>query len=251
MNQDIGPIMDGWDYAPGELRVRTIDGRDNKQKIQIRMDLGLMQLEWMGRPDGAKPHECMSLLEYYRLKQEEHMPADGNEPFSLSREDCWALGQEAMQYYWRRISFFELKEYARAETDAIHNIGILDMCQEFAEHDEDRQIADQYRAFVTAHRIQANALQLLEKEEHDSALDVIRKGIVEIEEVLDVLGDPGHEECPELKFLKEWEREVEQNRPLNPTERLRVDLRDAVEQEKFELAADLRDRLRNMGREGR
>ena len=105
MNQDIGPVMDGWDYAPGELRVRTIDGRDNKQKIQIRMDLGLMQLEWMGRPDGAKPHECMSLLEYYRLKQEEHMPENGNEPFSLSREDCWALGQEAMQYYWRRISF--------------------------------------------------------------------------------------------------------------------------------------------------
>jgi hypothetical protein len=243
--------MDGWDYAPGQLRVRTIDGRDNKQKIQIRMDLGLMQLEWMGRPDGAKPHECMSLLEHYRLKQEEHMPENGNEPFSLSREDCWALGQEAMQYYWRRISFFELKEYARAETDAIHNIGILDMCQEFAEHDEDRQIADQYRAFVTAHRIQANALQLLEKEEHDSALDVIRKGIVEIEEVLDALGDLDHEECPELKFLKEWEREVEQNRPLSPTERLRVDLRDAVEQEKFELAADLRDRLRNMGREGR
>ena len=249
MNQDISSILKGWDYAPGELHVRTINGLDGRQKIQIRMDLGLMQLEWAGRPDGTRPHECMSLLDFYEQKREAHAEESGDEPFSLSREDCWALGQEAMQYYWRRISFFELKEYARAEADAVHNIGILDMCQDCAEHEEDRQMADQYRTFVTAHRIQATALQLLEKEEHDGALSVIRDGIVEIQAVLDDFGEPDHEECPELRFLMEWEREVEQNRPLSPLEKLRVDLRDAVEQEKFELAADLRDRLRNMGKE--
>ena len=249
MSDDITRILKGWDYEPGELRVRTIEGQGDRTKIQIRMDLGLMQLEWAGRPDGTRPHECTSLLEYYEGRYEHHEHEGNGGPFSLSREDCWALGQEAMQYYWRRISFFELKEYACAEADAIHNLGILDMCQEFAEHEEDRQIADQYRAFVTSHRIQANALQLLEKENHDEALEVIRKGITEIEEVVSDLGELEFDDCPELKFLKEWEREVEQSRPLSPLEKLHVDLRAAVEQERFELAADLRDRLRKMERE--
>ena len=55
---------------------------------------------------------------------------------------------------------------------------------EFNEHDDDRQIADQYRVFVTAHRIQARVLQLLEDKKHEEALEKIRRGIQEVEEIL-------------------------------------------------------------------
>ena len=34
---DIGPILGGWEYAPGELSVRKIEGECGAQKIQIRM----------------------------------------------------------------------------------------------------------------------------------------------------------------------------------------------------------------------
>ena len=247
MSEDIGRILDGWEYEAGELRVRTIDGHNGERLVQIRIDLGIMQLNWEGRPDGTRPHDCASLLEHYQNEHQAWEAKNTDEPFTLVRQDCWALGQEAMQYYWRRISFFELKEYEKAEKDAVHNLGILDLCETYAEHDEDRSISDQYRVFVTAHRIQARALRLLEQEEHGSALAVIRKGIAEIEEIIENLGELEYmEDSPELKFLREWEKEVEESRPLSPREKLHVDLRTAVEQEKFELAASLRDRLKSL-----
>ena len=244
--QDISGILEGWGYRSGELIVRTIDGGDRKRKIQIRVDLGLMQLEWTDRPDGVRPHNSCSLLSYYQNKLREAVRGGGKSRFSLSREDCWALSREAMQYYWRRISFFELKEYEKAEEDAEHNLGILDMCEQYAEHDEDRRISDQYRVFVTTHRIQARVLQLLQEKEHENALQEIRVGIGEVEQLLEAQGEADPEECEELQFLRNWEKEVVGNRPLSRREKLDADLRAAVEEEKFELAASLRDKLRRL-----
>lgn len=247
MTDDITRILEAWEYEPGELRVRKIEGEDSRALVQIRMDLGIMQLEWEGRPDGNRPHDVPSLLHYYQDRRDRHVAAGEPQPFTLSREDCWALGQEAMQYYWRRISFFELKEYEKAEADAVHNLGILDLCGDYGEQEEDRQIADQYRVFVTAHRIQARALTHLEAEEHAEALDVIRAGIVEVETILRDQGDPEEmETCTELSFLRDWEQEVEDSRPRTRREQLHVDLEAAVEDEKFELAASLRDKLKEM-----
>ena len=244
MNEDIGAILKGWKFTPGELGVRKITGLDGKSKIQIRMDLGLMQLEWKGRPDADRPEGFSTLLEYY---QDRRQVGAQRSNFLLSREDCWALAQEAMQYYWRRISFFELKEYKNAEEDALHNISILDMCLEYAEHDEDRQVAEQYRPFVTAHRVQARALALLDEQNFDGALDEIQQGIKEIEDFLSGLEDlEDLEECQELRFLREWEKEIESTRPLSIEEQLNADLQAAVDEEKFELAASLRDRLRSL-----
>ncbi len=244
---DISRILESWQYEPGELRVRRIEGPHGRPLIQIRMDLGIMQLEWEDRPDGARPHKVASLLEHYRRQSDAHVADDEPQPFTLSREDCWALGQEAMQFYWRRISFFELKEYERAEADAVHNLGILDLCGDHGEQEEDRQIADQYRVFVTAHRIQARALTHLESEEHAKALGVIHDGIVEVETILRDQGDPeAMETCTELSFLRDWEQEVEESRPRTEREQMGVDLEAAVEEEKFELAALLRDRIKEM-----
>lgn len=245
MNKDLGPILQGWPYAQGELRVRKIDGGDGRPRIQIRMDMGLMQLEWSGRPDGTRPRNSASLLDYFKAESRHRQHQGQASSLALSRIDCWELGQEAMQYYWRRLSFFELKEYLRAEQDALHNLGILDLCQEYAEHPEDRQIAHQYRAFVTAHRIQAGVLSLLEGQDHQGALQRLRTGIGQLEEVLSRQGDLEHpDSCQELNFLRQWEQELEHSRPLSPEEKLSAEMAQAIEQERFELAASLRDRLR-------
>ena len=245
MTDDISRILEAWEYEAGELRVRRIESAHGQPLIQIRMDLGIMQLHWENRPDGVRPHESTSLLDYYSRQRDAHATEGEPEPFTLSREDCWALGQEAMQYYWRRISFFELKEYEKAEIDAVHNLEILDLCGDHGEQEEDRQIADQYRVFVTAHRIQARALTHLESEKHAQALAVIRDGIVEVETILRDQGDlEAMETCTELSFLRDWEQEVDDSRPRSELEQLREDLDEAVEDEKFELAAALRDQLK-------
>ena len=35
---------------------RKIVGEDGKEKLQVRLDLGLLQMELNGRPDGERPH---------------------------------------------------------------------------------------------------------------------------------------------------------------------------------------------------
>ena len=56
LGKDITPLLKGWDYEPGAINVRKISGLDGAPKLQMRLDLGLLQMELTGRPDGAKPH---------------------------------------------------------------------------------------------------------------------------------------------------------------------------------------------------
>ena len=55
MSKDITAILDGWDYDPDELQVRIVAGDDGRDKLQMRIDLGLIQMELSGRPDGSRP----------------------------------------------------------------------------------------------------------------------------------------------------------------------------------------------------
>lgn len=242
MRQDIGPLLTGWDYVPGELRVRAIIGAEDRRKIQIRTDLGLMQLEWNERPDGSRPHDSISLMDFHL--EQLHRAKIRGESFALARPDCWALGREAVQYYWRRMSFFELKEYELAERDALHNLSILDLCERFGEHPEDRGVGEQFRVFVTTHRIQARALARLEEQDFAGALAAIDRGTQQLEGIVgEQHGNPTDEECTELRFLRDWRLEVEANRPRTEREQLTDALQTAVEREQFERAARLRDRL--------
>ena len=251
MKRDISRLIEGWAHTPHKgLCVRKVEGVDGRDMVQIRVELGLMQLEWSGRPDAHQPFGYRSLLDYYQNRRLVQESDAETKAFTLSRQDCQALTREAVQYYWRRMSFFELKEYERAEKDAEHNLAILAMCQECAESEDDRQMAGQYRVFVMTHRIQARALAQVERNEYGRALEIIREGIDEVEAFLDVQGELADlddvEGCPELNFLRELEDEVRQARPLSAEERLQAELLEAVEQEQFELAAELRDRLRRL-----
>ena len=55
LSKDITPILNGWDYEPDDLQVRIVAGDDGRDKIQMRTDLGLIQMEIAGRPDGLRP----------------------------------------------------------------------------------------------------------------------------------------------------------------------------------------------------
>ncbi len=57
MSKDIAVILNGWDYNPDEVTVRRILGLDGRVKIQMRLDLGILQMEVDGRPDGQHPHD--------------------------------------------------------------------------------------------------------------------------------------------------------------------------------------------------
>ena len=53
-SKDITPVLKGWDYEAGTINVRKVSGLDGSPKLQMRLDLGLLQMEMSGRPDGPR-----------------------------------------------------------------------------------------------------------------------------------------------------------------------------------------------------
>ena len=36
-SKDIGPLLKGWDYEPGTINVRKVNGADGSPKLQMRL----------------------------------------------------------------------------------------------------------------------------------------------------------------------------------------------------------------------
>src|SRR3954464_13202600 len=100
MNFDISHLLEHWDYQPGQVVVRKFTGKDGTEKIQLRVDLGLLQMNAEGRPDGKHPLGYPSTYDFYQTKFYKHLASnEGNaEGFALKGEDCTKLQLEALQY---------------------------------------------------------------------------------------------------------------------------------------------------------
>ncbi len=240
---DIQPLLDSWPYEPDKLCVRRIKGTDGQEKIQLRVEMGILQMEVAGRPDGQRPHGHESLLRYYKAKVGASLP--DSKSFKLDPEVCLALQVEGLQYYHRRISFLELGEYRLAQEDAQRNLDMFDFVKEYAREEEDSLALEQYRPFVIGHRVRAAVLQELEAEDFDGALLEINTGIEEIQGFFKEYDRPDLvEDSEEVVFLKEWADEIRKDRPRPLFQDLKEQLSDAVAIEDFERAAQLRDQLR-------
>ena len=244
MKYDIGDLLHSWPFDPDEFVARRITSRDGTEKIQIRIDMGMLQLEVEGRPDGQKPFGCSSLLEHYAGNDAQSGIDDGN---SLDDEACEHLFQEAWQYYQRYLSLFYLEDYAGVVRDTTHNIEVFDLVQSRAESDEIKWYFEQYYPHAIMMMARSKALLALEREDYQAALGEVEASIDRIEQlVIEWDGDVIEDDLPELAFLRDWHEELEKERPLSRREQLERDLTVAVESENFEEAALLRDKLRTL-----
>ena len=245
MSQDIERILDGWEYEPDGLQVRIITGDDGTKKIQMRIDLGLIQMELDGRPDGQRPNGFPSLLDSYEAKAKEALAKDTT--FSLSSDDCSLLMREGMQYYHRYLSAFHLERYDLVERDTDRNLRLFAFVARHAARQRDKIEFDQYRPYVQMMRTRACASQSLKKSEHKTALKRIDEGIKAIRRFLaDYQQEESEDECAELQSLIRWRREVEREQPMGPLEKLEQQLELSVELEDYEEAARIRDQIRRL-----
>lgn len=247
-HKDIGPILEGWDYVPNEIRVRMIIGQDGRKKLQMRVDLGLMQMEVEGRPDGQRPHGYESLLEYYEAKLEHHRSRFGDEAnFQLSHEDCLRLQQESLQYYYRYLSFFHLGEYDGAARDTARNLRLFDFIKNNAAAQEDQWALEQYRPYVLRMNVLARAEAAVQRKEYRRALELIEEGIEQIEDLFREYGRPDLiADNRELLVLRERAEQLRTAPPVSPAEKLQKALDEAVAAEDYERAAALRDALKQL-----
>lgn len=244
MVYDLRTILDGWDYEPGKISVRKIIGRDGREKVQTRVDLGVIQCEVAGRPDGVRPHGCDSLLEYFEQRLDEHIAARGTDDgFLLSPQDCQELRREANLYYQRYIALFVLGEFEAVCRDTEHNLRIIDLCHDYAAEEDDREQLEGQRAYVIMMYTRAQVYQALNEQRYEQAVQLVEEGIEQVREVLVEQEGFDHQPAPELRVLAELREEVLTRMPPDARPRLEWELEQALAAEDYEKAAELRDKL--------
>lgn len=246
MNLDIGDILNDWPYRPGEINVRRIIGKDGREKLQMRLDMGLLQMETTGRPDGRTPHGRKSLLDYYRELAENYTRHHGScLDFQMNEKDCEALRNEAVLYYHRYLAEFVLADFQAVIRDTKHNLAIIHFCNEFAEDERDRMTLRQHVPYILMMNVRARTRRALQVNRPQRAVATVEKGIALIE---DFFRSTDQEEMLELstevKILKDLLNEIKASTPVPPEIRLKEKLKIALEEERYEDAAILRDKLR-------
>ncbi len=252
-NKDITPVLRGWDYEPGTINVRKVNGSDGEPKLQMRLDLGLLQMEVNGRPDGVRPHGFESLLDYFESLLTEHKRRNGtNLGFQLNNAQCQSLRDEAVMYYHRYLSLFVLEDFSGVVRDTARNLRVLDLCGKYADDEQDRLVLEQYRPYITMMHARAKASMHMKDNRLNEALQTVEEGLTGIKEFFLRYGqEDAYTQSNEVRVLKRFARDIRKKLPVHPMERLKRKLDRAIRDEKYEEAARLRDAISAMQHDDR
>jgi UvrB/UvrC motif-containing protein len=246
MSLDLNDLLRDWPHEPGQIKVRRILGTDGKEKIQLRIDLGLIQMETTGRPDGERPFGCESLLNYHVALAQEKETA--HEAYQLSPDEVSELQQEGIQYYHRYISLFQLNDFTGVIRDTQRNIDLFNFVSRHGGTEEYAHSLEQFRPYVLMMNTRARASIELEREDFAAAIRQIERGRQKILEIFTgVDAAEATERTPEIAFLDEWMEEIRAKQPKQPLtklERMQREMEAAVANEAYERAAELRDAIR-------
>ena len=239
MSFDLSDLLRDWPYEPGQLQVRKIVGSDGREKLQLRRDMGVLQMEMAGRPDGRAPHGVESEMEFQSERAEQ-----AGKDFELSEDDVGELQAEGVQYYHRYLALFQLGDWQSVIRDTKRNLDMFTFVAKYAPDDDASWSVQQFRPYVLMMNTRAKANLAIEKDDMDAAIALVEKGISKIEKFVKDHNREGETDTSEIKSLAEWLGELRRLKPLTPVEKLNRELERAVEDEKYERAAELRDALK-------
>ena len=252
MDFDISHLLEQWEYQPGQVVVRRFKGRDGRDRIQLRVDLGVLQMFTEGRPDGRRPSGHPSLLEYHQARLYKHLAANGgsDEGFKLKAEECAKLQLEAVQYHHRYICLLQLEDYASVVRDAERNLAVFEFVSKHAESEDLAWSLQQFQPQLLMVLTRARAAQALQTEDYSLAIQLVEEGIEKIRNFYRETGRGEPADTPaEVHSLESWREEIQARRPLTKREQLERALQEAVKVEDFEKAASVRDELKKLSEE--
>jgi hypothetical protein len=245
MSLDLNTILKDWPHEPGAIKVRKIVGLDGHEKLQLRIDLGVLQMEMSGRPDGVRPHGCESLLAYHQLRAA-HAVGRG-ETYQLTPEQCAELQQEGIQYYHRYLSLFQINDFAGVVRDTQRNLDLFTFVAEYTDREELSWTLQQFRPYVLMMNTRAKASIFLAQGKFGEAMIEIERGR---DAILDFFQKSNFPELAskssEIAFLDEWLDEVKAKRPLSKLEIMQREMETAIAKELYEKAAELRDAIKQL-----
>lgn len=242
MDFDIRDLLDSWPYHADDAakNLRRARGHDGRPILQVREPLGIQQLEYEGRPDGAKPHGRASLLEHFQAL------GDTEPGFILSPEDCQSLIQEGILFYQRYLLLYQMSDWDGVARDTQRNLSYFDFLKRHADRDNWLMV-EQYRPYVIRMNAIARSQIHWGEGEHERALAVLRRALKEIRQMEPVQTQVYEMESERsIKHIEQIIEEFEKRRPETLIERLRREQREAIDDEDFERAARLRDRIKEL-----
>jgi UvrB/uvrC motif len=250
MRRDLDDVIQDWPYdpEPGEVLARKVRTREGRMVLQVRVELGVLQLEEVGRPDGVKPHGFATFLDYLRHSAASRGQVSGGKspPWVMSAQQCSEADREFIQFYHRRVAWLALRCYDKAIQDADHTLALMDFVRRHGIEEDYVTSHEQFRGLVLFHRTQAATALALERRKPEEAIDALREGADSLnahQRVWWEERDPSDSPNPALvEQLHGLEQEIRKNFSVEKT--LREQLDDAVASEDYELAARLRDRIR-------
>ena len=245
---DIDDILKQWPFDPQSVNVRLLE-LSQRQVLQMRVDMGLLQLETDGRPDGNKFNGQRTYFDF--LEQRSTKSAD---EFELSDDVCMEIDREFVQFYHRRVCWLQLKEFGKAVKDADHTLKLMDFCKSHSPDEQWTVSHEQYRPFVLYHRTQAAALSHLNAEDEDDdvktsdrqsvefAIEEVNEGLERLRELfVEYEADEQFDEDDLVVRLRELREGLREKYDVGMT--LKEQLASAIGNEDYELAASLRDEL--------
>jgi tetratricopeptide (TPR) repeat protein len=241
---DISAFLNQWEYEPGKLLVRQFTGDDGLEKIQLRVDLGILQMNRDGRPDGKSPYDTHSYFDYLREQLEEGLMEAVE--FSLDDSQLMELQQEALQYYHRYICLYELNEYDLVIRDTSRNLSLCDFIEEFANDDADISNLLNLKPQMLMMYAHSEAMILLQIGKKEEAIEVLTDCLEEIQELFDESDGIIDEPINEKRALEKIIREIHLTPSPSREENLKIQLALAVEKEDYEQAAVYRDLLKDL-----
>jgi hypothetical protein len=240
---DLRDVLKDWPYDPeNDVRRAVVGGRE---VLQVRLPLGMEQYELEGRPDGERPYGRESVLDHHleRLAEAERLGKPTE--FALNSDQCAELFSEGTLYYYRYLHLFQARDWKGTVRDTTRNLRLFDLVRQYAEDQDDQVYLEQWRPYLLRMKAAAGAMIELDQEHFEQALAIVNAAIVSIE-ALEELDDETFqfERERSLAALKDMASQIEESKPVSELEQLERDLRHAIEEQHFEQAADLRDRIR-------
>jgi hypothetical protein len=231
LDRALDQLLREFPYEGGRVNARLVRLDAEREVLQIRVELGILQMESIGRPDG-KP----SVFDETAARRGKR----------LSSAEAALLRLELVQYQQRAVAFMAIGDARRALGDAefvLASAAFLARCGP----DADAEWADGARFSAIVLRTRAASAMLAAAGRAREAGSVIDAGLemlfeaaerAGIAEHFDVLGD--------VTALRSMRDTLVPQLPPAQRSELEARLRTAVLSENYELAAILRDELRLM-----
>jgi hypothetical protein len=245
---DLSCILIDWDAPRGGVCARLIRDHAGAEQVQMRIEMGVLQMHPSGRPDGARHHGHPTALAHIQHEQR----IDGE----IGAEEWDALQREFQQFNYRRLAYAALAETAIQTDDAAAAIDLLHRTVSDIEHciATLRLVGGSVESGLgpnaamlpallfnrTRLRVRRLALEARFEEAIDEAVD----GLAELDQALIEIGfdDEQRGKDPGMAFLRQTESQLRQKHGIAHT--LRERLQQAVATENFPLAAELQNEIR-------